>query len=414
MMAASPTGADERTVEGLDIVVGQALFERIWVSSPSSTRAADGLGPLFNARSCVACHPRGGQGRLIEDDGDPGVALLLRLRDATGAGDPVYGVQLQTLAVPGLPAEGRIVLDFDVHRVTLADGMNVALRRPRAGVADPGYGELHPRTRLSPRLAPSLAGAGALEAIEVEDLVAMADPDDADGDGISGRVHWLTSEAYGRRVPGRFGFKATAAGIDEQTRIAFVHDIGISVPGREAGFAECTEAQPACRAAPNGDSPEAGDPEASAQVVDLVNGFVASLPPPAPRPMDADARAGEALFTDIGCASCHRPAWEVRDGDGTLREIRPYTDLLLHDMGEGLSDGAPEGDAAAGEWRTAPLWGVGAGEEGKDLALLHDGRARTLLEAILWHGGEAAGHAEGVMKLNARRREQLIRFLEAL
>lgn len=403
--------ADVASTRGLDIAAGRALFERIWVSSPSSTRAADGLGPLFNARSCAACHPGGGGGRLVDE---PDASMLLRLRDASGAGDPVYGVQLQTFAVPGLPAEGRLVLDFETRAVPLADGETIILRRPRPRVDEPGYGPIAPGTRLSPRLAPRLAGAGVIEAIDDDDIAAMADPADADGDGISGRLHWLASEAYGRRVPGRFGFKATAAGIDEQTRIAFVHDIGISVPGREAGFAECTQAQQACRLAPHGDSPDPGDPEASAQVVDLVNGFVASLPPPAPRERDADARAGAVLFDDIGCSRCHRAAYTVRADDGEPRVVMPYTDLLLHDLGEGLSDGAPEGDAAAGEWRTAPLWGVGAAASGGNASLLHDGRARSLLEAILWHGGEAAGQAERVRMLSARERGQLIRFLETL
>ncbi len=401
-------------MQGLDIAVGQALFERIWVSSPSSTRAADGLGPLFNARSCAACHPGGGRGRLLDDGGGPDISLLARLRDANGAGDSVYGVQLQGMAVPGLPAEGRLVLGFEYRGVPLADGTTVTLRRPVARVADPGYGPLDPDTRFSLRLAPNLAGMAALEAIDDADIAAMADPDDVDGDGISGRLHWLTSESYGKRVPGRLGFKATAAGIDEQTRIAFVQDIGISVPGRAAGFGECTVAQAACRAAPHGNSPGPDDPEASALVVDLVSGFVASLPPPSPRPMDADARAGEALFHDIGCHSCHRPVFTVRREDESTYDVKPYTDLLLHDMGEGLADGVPEGDANPGEWRTAPLWGIGAVTAGGDASLLHDGRARTLLEAILWHGGEAAGTVERVRTLDARQRDQLIRFLKTL
>lgn len=404
-------GVATADVEALDIAVGKAMFDRIWVSAPSSTRSADGLGPLFNARSCVACHPGGGGGTLpMPGRADP--SLLLRL-GGPGGGDPVYGIQLQTFAVPGLRAEGAVTLAFSEHRVALADGGTVLLRRPEPRITDLAYGPLAADTRFSARLAPKLAGAGLLEAIESEEILAMADPDDADADGISGRVHALRSEAGGVRVPGRFGYKASAAGIDEQTRIAFVHDIGISVPGRVDGFGECSEAQADCRAAWHGNSDSPGEPEISARMVDLVNGFVGTLPPPARPARDAAARAGEEVFHALGCQSCHRPAYQVRDFHGRQRRIEPYTDLLLHDMGEGLADDFDEGDAGAREWRTAPLWGLAAAVDGTP-ALLHDGRARSVLEAILWHGGEAAAQAEQVRQLPTPLREQLIAFLESL
>ena len=419
----------------MNFKIGNGFFRRLWVSAPASTQAADGLGPLYNARSCQRCHLKDGRGHPPAGADDNAVSMFLRIdippqndeqrrllaaHRVNNIPDPTYGTQLQDFAIAGHKAEYRLAIDYTEVPVTLADGSVVSLRAPRYRADDLGYGPLHPQARLSPRVAPQMIGLGLLEAIDEADLLARADPDDADGDGISGRPNRVWSSEFGRVMPGRFGHKAGAPSVNEQSQGAFAGDIGISGPLNPAGWGECTAAQAACRAAPNGNSPQYDNLEAGRQVTELVVFYSRNLAVPARRqPDDPTVLAGKRVFYTLGCTGCHTPSYRTRK-DGVAPEqadqlIWPYTDLLLHDMGEGLADHRPEGVANGREWRTAPLWGIGLTPVVNGHSqYLHDGRARSLLEAVLWHGGEAQPQRDAVVGLSAADRAALLRFLESL
>ncbi|QKV19186.1 di-heme oxidoredictase family protein [Oricola thermophila] len=417
-----------------DFHLGNALFRKLWVSSPSSTQASDGLGPLFNARSCQSCHLKDGRGHPPEGDADA-TSMFLRLArpaesDAERAAlenhlamnfpDPVYGGQLQDHAVPGLRAEGHMRIGYEEMPVMLADGEVVSLRKPAYSVDDLAYGPLHPQTTLSPRIAPPMIGLGLIEAIEPADIIANADPDDADGDGISGRVQLFRATPGSPIAIGRFGWKAQNPTIRMQSANAFAHDIGISTPDLPDSHGDCTPKQGECLAMPAGVQPRLGDTEAPDPVLELVTFYSRHLAVPVRRDYDdPQVLRGKEMFYALGCASCHRPKYvtsrNAESEQHAFQLIWPYSDFLLHDMGEGLADGQRVGVATGREWRTAPLWGIGLTETvNGHTFFLHDGRARNLTEAILWHGGEAQDARDGFASLARRDREALVRFLESL
>ncbi len=418
----------------LDFKVGNGLFRKLWVTAPASTRVSDGLGPLYNARGCQSCHLKDGRGHPFGGDGATSPAFFLRLSipdpstdpspdpggEAVGERvrslpEPTYGEQLQTFGIAGHAAEGRIEIAYEDEDVVLADGEVVTLRRPSYTIADLGYGPMRPDTMFSPRVAPQMIGLGLLEAVPEADILALAEPDDADGDGISGRPNMVWSEEAGAVALGRFGYKAGKPTIRAQSAAAFSGDIGISTPLHPDGWGECTEAQTACRAAPVG-----GAPEADETVLDLVTFYSRNLAVPARRGWDdPEVLAGKRVFHEAGCASCHRPKFVthrlVDRPEQSFQLIWPHTDMLLHDMGEGLADGRPEAEANVQEWRTAPLWGIGLTETVTgEASFLHDGRARTLLEAVLWHGGEAQAARDHVVGLSTEDRDALVAFLGSL
>ena len=394
--------------------VGDAVFRKLWVTAPASTAASDGLGPLFNARSCQRCHRKDGRGRPPLNESDRGGTLLLALTHPSGA-DPVYGAQLQTLAVPGVPSEGTIMIAHEaVELPALPDS---PLRRPLYRVQDLSWGPLDPQTGLSPRVAPPMIGLGLLEAIAEADILAHADPDDADGDGISGRASWVPAGAPGRRLLGRFGWKAEAPTVHAQAAKAFFEDIGIGNPMFPGAAGACTPAQVACLNAPGGD--EDGDGiEISARLFDQVVFYARNLAVPARRDAGApEVLDGKRIFFAAGCADCHVPKFVTPGIAGrpehSFQLIWPYSDLLLHDMGDELADGGT--DPLRREWRTPPLWGIGLTETvSGSFRLLHDGRADGLLEAVLWHGGEAEAARDRVAQLSRAEQEQLLAFLRSL
>ncbi len=417
----------------MDFKLGNALFRKTWVAAPASTLASDGLGPVYNARACQDCHLKDGRGHPPEGPGDARVSMFLRLSVPGGippaeiaewlatSPEPTYGGQLQDFAAPGHLAEGRMEITWTEQPVTLADGTVVFLRAPSYAVADPGYGALHPDTMLSPRVAPQMIGLGLLEAIPAADILALADPDDADGDGISGRVQIVPSVEFGVPMLGRFGLKGGAPTVKEQSAGAFSGDMGLSTPLHPDPWGDCTGAQAACRAAPHGQEAGLRDGlEVDAESLDLVTFYSRNLGVPARRGVDDPVvLRGKELFHTLACAACHRPKHVTHRLDGqpeqSFQLIWPYTDLLLHDMGEGLADNRPEGRATGREWKTPPLWGIGLTlAVSGHTQFLHDGRARSLLEAILWHGGEAQAARDGVAALPAEDRAALIAFLESL
>jgi CxxC motif-containing protein (DUF1111 family) len=414
--------------------LGNAIFRKNWVSSPSSTQASDGLGPLFNARACQSCHLKDGRGHPPEGKADA-TSMFLRLareaeteeeKQAVAAHqvlnfpDPVYGTQLQDLAVPGLVSEGRMRIDYEEVPVTLDDGTVVSLRKPAYSVENLGYGPLDARTTLSPRIANPMIGLGLVEQIHPADILANADPDDADGDGISGRASIVRDTLTGELTLGRFGWKAQTATIRQQSADALAGDIGISSPEVPHHWGDCTPAQQACLDMPTGVQPRLGDTEAPEPIMDLVTFYSQNLAVPARRNLDKpDVLAGKQAFYDMGCASCHTPKFVTRrdapNKAHAFQLIWPYSDFLLHDMGEGLADGQQVGVADGYEWRTPPLWGIGLTQRvNNHTFFLHDGRARNLTEAIVWHGGEAQSARDNFAAASAEEREALIKFLESL
>lgn len=417
----------------MDFKLGNGLFRKTWVASPASTRASDGLGPLYNARACQDCHIKDGRGHTPDHDDDPRVSIFLRLSIPGGdpvpeiadyiatRPDPVYGNQLQDFAAQGHAPEGRMEITWQEQPVTLDDGSVIALRAPRYSVGNPGYGPLHPQIQLSPRVAPQMIGLGLLEAIPAADILAHADPDDADGDGISGRPNIVMSVEFGVPMLGRFGHKAGNPTIKEQSAAAFSGDMGLSNPLHPAPWGECMPAQADCLGAIHGQEPGLRDGlEVDGQSLDLVTFYSRNLAVPERRNVDdPQVLRGKALFHQAQCASCHVPKFVTHrlsdQPEQSFQLIWPFTDLLLHDMGEGLADNRPEGRATGREWRTAPLWGIGLTAQVSGSAqFLHDGRARSLPEAILWHGGEAQAARDAFAAMTAADRDALIAYLESL
>lgn len=416
----------------MEFILGEALFEKLWVSAPSSTKASDGVGPLYNARSCARCHPNAGRGRPPQSEGETLTSMFLRLSIPDDAAvseiegylatlpDPVYGRQLQNISVGGLLPEGKVLVSYTEIEVALAGGETAHLRAPTYDIQNLGYGPLHPDVMISPRVAPQMIGLGLLEAIPARDIIANADPEDADGDGISGRVQIIMSPEYDAPMLGRFGLKAGAATVYQQSAGAFHGDIGISTPLFPAGWGECTKAQTGCRAAPDGNSAINGDLEIPAEGMNAVSFYAQNLAVPVRRNSgNPSVLRGKRLFYETGCSACHRPKFFTHRlpdrPEQSFQLIWPYTDLLLHDMGQGLADHRPEGRATGSEWRTAPLWGIGWTKQVSGHSyFLHDGRARNLLEAVLWHGGEAEVAKQKVTQMPKSDRDALIDYLESL
>ncbi len=392
---------------------GRALFRDDWVAAPSSTESRDGLGPMFNARSCEACHVRDGRGRPPLVANEPMGSLLIRLSAPGGGPEPTYGGQLQPLAIAGVPAEGAGAVTYTEVEGTFADGEAYSLRHPTYAIDALGYGPMVDGVLMSPRAAPMMIGLGLLEAVPEATIRGLADPGDADGDGISGRINTVPDVASGGMVLGRFGVKANQPSIRQQSAGAFNGDIGLTSAMFPAD--DCTGAEVECTTAPTG-----GDAELIGPILDDVAHYGLTLAVPARRDVgDPTVLTGKALFADIGCADCHVPVLVTGDYPAipalSHQTIRPYTDLLLHDMGPDLADGRPDHDADGNEWRTPPLWGLGLLEVvNGHVLLMHDGRARGFVEAILWHGGEGEASREAFRALSADDRAAVVRFLESL
>ncbi|MCF5708460.1 c-type cytochrome [Pseudomonas syringae] len=427
--AFSMPSANLSPVRRLDFSVGNSFFRSPWVIAPSTTTARDGLGPLFNTNACQNCHIKDGRGHPPEADDTNAVSMLVRLSipnkpefadliQRNGVlPEPVYGGQLQDMSNPGVAPEGKVRVEYDAMSVKFRDGTAVELRQPTLRITQLGYGPLHPDTHVSARIAPPMIGLGLLEAIPDEAILANADPDDKDGNGISGRANWVWDDAQQKVVMGRFGWKAGQPNLNQQNVHAFSGDMGLTTRLRR--FDDCTPAQTDCLAAPNGNGPD-GEPEVSDNILRLVEFYTRNLGVPARRNVeDPQVLGGKNLFFQAGCQQCHTPTFKTRsdaaEPELANQQIRPYTDLLLHDMGEGLADNRTEFQATGREWRTPPLWGLGltAAVNGHT-QMLHDGRARNALEAILWHGGEAQAAQRQVLAFNAEQREALLAFLNSL
>lgn len=393
--------------------VGNSFFRDNWIVAPASAEGRDGLGPVFNANSCSACHQEDGRGRppVDRDDVGKGMVVFVSPWENDGAPHPIYGGQLQDQAVPGVAPEARIALEPEYIAGRYADGTPYELRRWKIALTEPAYGPLG-ELRLSMRIGQQLVGMGLLEAIDERTIVAREDPDDRDGDGISGRAHRVTG-ADGTVGIGRFGWKASQPTLEGQVIAALHGDIGITSPRRPDE--DLTSDQRAVIDAPSG-----GTPEIDAHKISRIAHYMRALAVPNQRRgLDTDVVRGRVLFEEARCSACHLP--EARTGGSSpIAQLRgatfhPYTDLLLHDMGEGLADDRRDGDASGREWRTPPLWGIGLLETvNGNQNYLHDGRARTIEEAVLWHGGEAQRSRDAFVAMPADDRAALLAFLSSL
>ncbi|MDR6605204.1 di-heme oxidoredictase family protein [Pseudomonas synxantha] len=413
----------------VDFSVGNSFFRSPWVIAPSTTTARDGLGPLFNTNACQGCHIKDGRGHPPAPNDVNAVSMLVRLSipDAPAYAkvieqigvvpEPVYGGQFQDMAVPGVAPEGKVRVDYTPVPVRFKDGTEIELRKPSLNITQLGYGPMHPDTRFSARVAPPMIGLGLLEAIPDEAILANAAAQAKADKGISGRPNRVWDDAQQQTVLGRFGWKAGQPNLNQQNVHAFSGDMGLTTSLRP--FDDCTDAQTACKQAPSGNGPN-GEPEVSDNILRLVLFYSRNLAVPARRDVNApEVLAGKTLFYQAGCQSCHTPKYttaaNAAEPELANQVIRPYSDLLLHDMGDGLTDNRSEFQASGREWRTPPLWGIGLTQAvSGHTQFLHDGRARNLLEAVLWHGGEATAAQQQVLSFNAEQRAALLAFLNSL
>ncbi|MGS0541989.1 c-type cytochrome [Pseudomonas sp. Y5-11] len=413
----------------VDFSVGNSFFRSPWVIAPSTTTARDGLGPLFNTNACQNCHIKDGRGHPPAPDAANAVSMLVRLSIPDSPAyanvieqlgvvpEPVYGGQFQDMAVPGVTPEGKVRVEYTPVPIRFKDGTEVELRKPVLQFTQLGYGPMHPDTRFSARVAPPMIGLGLLEAIPEDAILANAAAQAKENNGINGRANRVWDDAQQKTVMGRFGWKAGQPNLNQQNVHAFSGDMGLTTSLRP--FDDCTDAQTACKQAPNGNGPD-GEPEVSDNILRLVLFYTRNLAVPARRGVnDGQVLAGKNLFFQAGCQSCHTPKYttaaNAAEPELANQVIRPYSDLLLHDMGEGLADHRSEFQASGRDWRTPPLWGIGLTQAvSGHTQFLHDGRARNLLEAVLWHGGEAQQAQQQVLSFNAEQRAALLAFLNSL
>ncbi len=395
-------------------ILGRSFFKIPWVEAPSATTARDGLGPLFNANTCSTCHIRNGRGYGRYEDGQLDRSVIIKLHDTNPnkqdekklskdgvIKDKSYGGQIQFSSIYGVPREADIDLKNIEYEVIYPDNRRVILQKPKVLFTHLGYGPMQKGTKYSLRFAQSLVGMGHIDAISSKEILAFEDVDDRDKDGISGRANFVYSPLSSKKELGKFNWKASNAGLIEQIATAFHDDMGID--NHLYSATTCTKKQKKCLKAPK--------PRDKLDIpplrLEAVNFYVSSLR--IPKQVIKQTK-GEESFNAIGCSSCHVRAFGTKQGQ------YPYSDFLLHDMGEGLSDGRSEFRASGSEWRTQPLWGLKYAKKvlNKEPRYLHDGRARSLEEAILWHGGEALKSKLKFMKLSLKKRLELIEFLKEL
>lgn len=397
-------------------VLGKSFFRIPWVEAPSATTARDGLGPLFSANTCMHCHPGNGAGIALDAQGNMTRSYLLRLSHASSTNqkllnivgfepDSTYGAQLSRHANGTALPEGQSIVNYTDVNGTYPDGNTYSLRKPHYSVTQLAYGDFDKETIIAPRIGSALVGLGLLENISEKDILTYEDEDDKNNDGISGKANYVHDPETNTTRLGRFTWKASAATVKHQSAGAAHNDMGLSNPLFPSH--NCTSKQESClkeaaKSMHTFDLP--------AERLDAIAFYLSHLAVPRQREPKKH-REGAKTFKNLNCASCHVPKYKTTLGV----TIRPYTDLLLHDMGEGLADGRSEFLASGSEWRTAPLWGKGLQEKVSGEAnYLHDGRARSLEEAILWHGGEAEKSRLDFMALPKIKRDELILFLKSI
>ena len=419
---------------------GKALAHQPWVKAPTATIARDGLGPLYNARTCLACHVNGGRGRMPDNGESMLFHAFVRISlpgtdEQLGVvPEPTYGDQIQSQSIAlyhqlrhkmdadnrkesDVAPEAYVYVDWQQTNFVYPDGEEISLRYPQLRIENLGYGELHANTLMGVRNAPPIHGMGLLELIDQRDIDMQADPEDKDNDGISGRVNHVWDPVSEMIVAGRFGLKANRPNnVAVVTAAAFANDVGITNPI----FPQqpCSKVQDRCNASITGNN-EAGV-ELSDKMLQSVADFTRNLGVPRRYKVHREENMqGRKLFYEVGCQGCHIPSYVTQSSADmphlAQQTIWPYTDLLLHDMGPDLADGRPDFIATGSEWRTPPLWGIAINKEvNGHQNFLHDGRARSVEEAVLWHGGEAEPVKQRFIGLNKMQRELMLKFVESL
>lgn len=390
---------------------GDLIFSQSFVTAPSPIHS--GLGPIFNNTSCASCHHNDGIG--LPTTGDAQSSLLLRISlpgtDANGGpvAVPGYGLQIQDKAAFGKQPEAKVKLTYSYQDYSFDDGETYQLRAPAYTLTNL-YMPIAGTYLLSPRLAPPMIGLGLLEAVPESEIIANADPNDANGDGIKGTANYVYDITTKSIQLGRFGWKANTASILTQVATAFNQDMGLTskILPVESSFGQSQY-----------DNLQ-DDPELPDTILNSVKFYAQTLAVPARRnTTDPVVKRGEQLFILAKCANCHKQTLttgvNVAFPALSSQVIHPYTDMLVHNMGAGLADNRPDFKAGGQDWRTAPLWGLGLYETVNNPGYyLHDGRARTLVEAIMWHGGEAAASQSYFSRLSKADRGSVLKFLGSL
>ncbi len=397
------------------ITLGRSFFTIPWVVAPSATTARDGLGPLFNANTCTSCHVDHGGAVVLNQEGQPLRGLVFKLsqpsidRQKAQKGMPtidlVYGNQIAINGTGAVLPEAATKLKMHTKKIVFPDGSEQTLSYFEPYLDQLNYGKLDSKTKISLRQPNILQGLGLISDVPDEEIAAWADPEDKNQDGISGRVNYVYDMTTGKTVQGRFNWKASQPSVLQQVADAAANDMGLTNPLYPEEL--CTPAQTACQKAPIGRAGPLGHLDLPERRLHAIAAYVNAQPPLPSAPDNAQIKAGEKRFTAIGCVACHRPTLTTKNG----QSIHPYSDFLIHDMGEELADARIEFDANEREWRTAPLWNmqqrITAGQR-----FLHDARAANIQEAILWHGGEAEQVKQRFMTLPKAQREQIIHFVE--
>jgi CxxC motif-containing protein (DUF1111 family) len=432
---------------------GNHFFEQPWVQGSQSTESRDGVGPYFNSTACQSCHINDGRGHAAfvtpngVDRGDDFASMILKVSQSivslseqsdieasyiANVPDSVVGGQLQHRAVDGVANEAYLEVSYTEVIKTFDDGYTVTLRKPKWHLTSK-FSSFDEGVVFSARVAPPMIGLGLLALINEQDIYNQQDENDTDGDGISGKANQVWSLSEEGVALGRFGWKAGAPNLEEQTANAFFNDMGLTSKFHTVD--DCSFGMADCLSAPNGTAtldPAEPDPY---EVVDSTLALVAfySNHLGVPRRRDAysdQVKRGKDIFFQAGCESCHTQSYvtgvDELQPELSNQTIFPYTDLLLHDMGAALADfdeanNPVSGDvkvefkASAREWRTPPLWGIGLTKEvDSDATFLHDGRAITIMEAVLWHGGEAEEAKALVLQLSDAERLDFLAFLNDL
>ncbi|ALU74947.1 thiol oxidoreductase [Tenacibaculum dicentrarchi] len=397
---------------------GNSLFNQSWVSAPASTTSLDGLGPTFNARACASCHLKDGRGKPFEPSNIGSVGFLIRLsipgQNAHGGPmpDPNYGGQLQNHANLNIPKEANIHVNFTLIDYKYPDGTSYQLRKPNYSFTNENFGSLN-GILISPRIGQQTIGLGLMDALSESEILKNADEFDIDNDGISGRANYVWDAINSEIAIGKFGWKANEPSLKQQIAGAFNGDLGLSTT--IFNKKNCPSPQQDCNKAPTGGSPEVTDKQ-----MDRILLYQTSLAVPKRRNYkNQDVLNGKVLFSELKCISCHATNFTTDKYPFNPlledKKISPYSDFLLHDMGDDLADNRPDFLATGNEWRTQPLWGIGLIKTvNKHTFLLHDGRARNIEEAILWHGGEAEKSKNDFKELSLTKRKELLSFIESL
>lgn len=419
------SNAFDQAVPGLPLntdllfFVGNSLFKQNWVSSPASTTARDGLGPTFNARACSACHNKDGRGSPLQAGQQFSAGFLMRIStegvNAFGGPNAVtsYGTQIQNRANLGVSSEAVVSIRYETISGVFNDGETYELQKPIYTIENEQFGSLQ-NVLTSPRVGQQIIGLGLVDAIATDAILLNEDEFDSNKDGISGKANYVWNHTTKQTEVGRFGWKANQPTLKQQVAAAFSGDMGLTT----SIFPEqdCPSPQQDCMDAANGGTPEVTD-----NSLDNVMIYSSSLSVPIRRDFGAEnVLEGKKLFREMKCNSCHTEVFTTSNSypfNPILEniKIRPFSDFLLHDMGDNLADNRPDFLATGNEWRTQPLWGIGMIQEvNRHTFLLHDGRARNIEEAILWHGGEAKNAKNNYKKLIKKDRENVLAFINSL